>query len=224
MGMIQFVQNHEDLSTDRGYQFKFFCDKCHNGYMTRFQTSALGVAESALRVAGSLFGGFFDTASHSAYEIQRAVGGPAHDAALEAAVAEGKQYFHQCTRCGRWVCPEVCWNAEACLCEACAPNFKEEMASAHAQAKAAAMRQQMQDRASKTDYVAGIDMAAEAVRAGPIPTTEIGDRCNSCGAAIGDGHFCARCGAPRPSSGCAACGAPMAPDAHFCPGCGHKLA
>ena len=42
-------------------------------------------------------------------------------------------------RCGKWVCPDVCWNEAANQCEECAPNFKEETASAHAQAKAEAM-------------------------------------------------------------------------------------
>ena len=46
MALIQFVQNYQDLSTDRGFQFKFHCDKCGNGYMTRFQTSTFGVAAS----------------------------------------------------------------------------------------------------------------------------------------------------------------------------------
>src|SRR5258708_4661601 len=136
MGLIQFVQNYEDLSTDRGFQFKFHCDKCGNGYMTRFQPSAIGMAESVLHIAGSVFGGLLNTVSNSAYEVQRAIGGPAHDSALEAAVREGKEYFHQCTRCGKWVCPEVCWNAEASLCDACAPNFQEEFAASHARAKA----------------------------------------------------------------------------------------
>jgi hypothetical protein len=36
MTLVPFVQNHDDLSTDRGYQFKFHCDKCGNGYMSRF--------------------------------------------------------------------------------------------------------------------------------------------------------------------------------------------
>ena len=42
MTLIQFTENHEDLSTDQGYQFKFFCDRCRNGYMSSFQASALG--------------------------------------------------------------------------------------------------------------------------------------------------------------------------------------
>jgi hypothetical protein len=31
--LIQFVANYDDLSTDKGFQFKFHCDKCRNGYM-----------------------------------------------------------------------------------------------------------------------------------------------------------------------------------------------
>ena len=165
--MIQFVQNYEDLSTDKGYQFKFHCDKCGNGFMTEFQTSAIGMAESALRVAGSLFGGFFNTAGNSAYEIQRAVGGPAHDSALAKAVEEGKAHFHQCTRCGKWVCPDVCWNGEASMCDGCAPKFQQEFASAHAHAKADAARQQLNAKAQKTDYVADVDMSAKAVVRAP---------------------------------------------------------
>src|SRR5260370_30648368 len=107
--------------------------------MTGLQPSAFGLAESALQVAGSLFGGAFSRASNSAYQVQRAVGGKAHDAALEQAVAECKTHFHQCTRCGKWVCPDVCWNAKAGLCEGCAPNFQEEMAAPHAQAKETAV-------------------------------------------------------------------------------------
>jgi hypothetical protein len=34
--MIQFVANYDDLSTDKGFQFKFHCDKCRNGYLSRF--------------------------------------------------------------------------------------------------------------------------------------------------------------------------------------------
>ena len=129
MALIQFVQNYQDLSTDKGYQFKFHCDKCGNGFMTRFQASTFGLAESALAIAGSLFGGAFNTARNAEYEIQRAVGGKAHDSALESAVVEGKEHFHQCGRCGRWVCPEVCWNAESNLCDGCAPKLAQEMAA-----------------------------------------------------------------------------------------------
>ncbi len=231
-GLIQFVQNYQDLSTDKGFQFKFHCDKCGNGYMTRFQTSTLGMAESALHIAGNLFGGIFNTVGNSAYEVQRAVGGRAHDAALEEAVAEGKQYFHQCTRCGKWVCPEVCWNADADMCEACAPNLKEEMAAAHARAKADAARAQLQAQAAKQDYVAGIDMSAGSVLRAPgpataaatAPATAAADRCASCGASVAaNARFCPQCGTPKGPAACPGCGSAVQPNTKFCADCGHKL-
>jgi len=56
MALIQFVRNFDDLSTDKGFQFKFHCDKRGNGFMSNFQTSVIGVAGSLLNAAGSLFG------------------------------------------------------------------------------------------------------------------------------------------------------------------------
>jgi rRNA maturation endonuclease Nob1 len=44
MALIQFVENYDDLSTDRGFQFKFYCDKCRNGYMSGFQASIVAPA------------------------------------------------------------------------------------------------------------------------------------------------------------------------------------
>src|SRR5512141_1550755 len=113
MPSIEFTGNYQDLSTDKGYQFKFFCEKCNNGYMSSFKASAMGLAASAAEVAGSLFGGIFGRAASGAYEIQRAVGGPAHDAALKEAVAEIKPLFKQCKRCGNWICEPVCFNKKA---------------------------------------------------------------------------------------------------------------
>lgn len=224
MALIQFVQNYQDLSTDRGYQFKFFCDKCHNGFLTAFQTSAMGMAETALRVAGNLFGGVFNTVGNSAYEIQRAVGGPAHDAALTAAVDEGKRHFHQCTRCGRWVCPEVCWNGAAGLCNSCAPNFETEVAAAHAQAKVGAAVQQLNQKASQVDFTSGIELGPSEVVRAPAPAATAENLCTACGGAAGDGRFCPHCGAERRLTKCPGCGAAFAPGARFCASCGHKVA
>jgi hypothetical protein len=67
MGMLQFVSNYDDLSTDKGYQFKFHCDKCGNGYMSRYQPSLTGTGGSLLRAAGDLFGGGLSSAGNSAY-------------------------------------------------------------------------------------------------------------------------------------------------------------
>jgi ElaB/YqjD/DUF883 family membrane-anchored ribosome-binding protein len=234
MALIQFVRNYDDLSTDRGYQFKFYCDKCGNGFMTRFQASAIGTAGSLLRAAGDLFGGWASSAGNSAYELQRSVGSKAHDEALEQAVAEGKEHFHQCSRCGRWVCPEVCWNPQAGQCEDCAPDYKEEFASAHAQAKANAARDQLHERARQTDYASQTDMSADAYVKAPPPTTaqtpaEVGAAsgllCASCGASVGKAKFCPECGTPTPKLKltCPACGHQPEGTPKFCPECGTKL-
>jgi hypothetical protein len=232
MSMIQFVNNYEDLSTERGYQFKFHCDKCGNGYMSRYQASTLGTAGSLLRAAGDLFGGWASSAGNSAYEVQRSVGGKAHDEALRTAVEEGKQHFHQCSRCGRWVCPEACWNASAGQCEECAPDYREELASSHAQAKAEAAREQLREKARATDYVSEIDMGAgSSVRAPGAAQAEqqqeaaASARCISCGSEMGKAKFCPECGAPakpaRPC--CSSCGHEPEGSPKFCPDCGTKM-
>ena len=221
MPLIRFVNNYEDLSTDRGFQFRFHCDKCGNGHMSRFQPSVIGTAGSLLRAAGSLFGGWAGSAGHSAYELQRAVGGKAHDDALAAAVEEGKQHFKQCSRCGKWVCPDVCWNHAAGQCEECAPDFGEELQAAHAQAKANAAREQLEERARATDFVSGIDMKAGAIKQHP----QAGAFCSECGVPV-SGKFCGECGAPaavRGRSTCQQCGYQPDTPGKFCPECGGRF-
>lgn len=216
MALIQFVHNYDDLSTDRGYQFKFHCDRCGNGHMSEFETSLVGTAGSVLRVASDLFGGWFHSAGNSSYEIQRAVGGGAHDRALSTAVESAKKHFHQCSRCGKWVCPDVCWNHSAGQCEECAPNYSEEFASAHAQAKAAAAREQLYARASETNYASGIDMTATAVQSAPATVV-----CG-CGQAV-SGKFCSGCGKPAVRAAhCGECGTALKGAVKFCPECGSK--
>jgi len=207
---IEFVRNFDDLSTDKGYQFKFYCDKCGNGYMSSFETSAIGVASSAAQVAGNLLGGIFGRAASSSYEIQRAIGGPAHDKALAAAVAEMKPRFKQCTRCGRWVCGEVCWNREQNLCEECAPNLDEEVASAQAEAA----KQQAFEKAQSVDWLKDRDISRKQAAT-----------CPSCGAHTQGGKFCPDCGAPLSATvNCSKCGTKIEGHPKFCPECGQKLA
>lgn len=229
MGMIQFVANYDDLSTDKGYQFKFYCDKCRNGYMSRFVVSKAGLATSVLRTAGNLFGGWMHNAGYGSYELQRLVGGPEHDAALRDAMEDGKKYFHQCTRCGRWVCPEVCWNGKASLCEECAPDYQEHLSASQAQAKAEAARQQLYDKAMQKDYAAGVDLSEDAYRKAPAiaerpPSTPV---CPHCGADIeASAKFCGECGQPnKPKAAkfCTGCGHQPKAEVKFCPECGAKM-
>ncbi|MGZ7079591.1 MAG: zinc ribbon domain-containing protein [Thermoanaerobaculia bacterium] len=205
---IPFTGNYQDLSTDQGYQFKFFCEKCQNGYMSSFQGSTVGMLGSAARVAGSLFGGVFGNVANSAYEVQRAVGGPAHDAALKQAVQEIAPTFKQCTRCGNWVCEPVCWNKKAGLCENCAPDFEEETAAAQAEAA----REQIHAKAREVDWTKARDVAQVS-----------GAVCPQCGVKTQGGKFCPDCGAPLSSKRkCGSCGHEAEGTAKFCPECGGR--
>lgn len=209
MGLIQFTRNYDDLSTDRGYQFKFHCDKCGNGFISEYKPSYTGMASDLLQATGRLFGGVLGRIGHSAYDVQRAVGGKAHDEALRVAVEEAKRHFHFCGRCGKWVCPEACWNKSRGLCEECAPDVHEEVAAAQAQAT----RDQVFDKARQTSYVDSIDMKTQA--------TVI---CTACGSKAEGGKFCPECGSPLAVAlTCERCGAQASSSSKFCPECGDRL-
>ena len=210
MSTIRFTRNHDDLSTDRGFQFKFYCDRCGNGYLSSFQTSVTGMATGLMSAAGSMLGGVFGRASSGAYEFQRAVGGKAHDSALRTAVEEIKQQFKQCNRCGKWVCPEVCWNTKRGMCIECAPDLGQEMAAAQAQAT----KDQVWQKAGETDFTKKLDLTEDVVAL-----------CPSCGAKTGGAKFCPECGTKvSAKSKCASCGADYDPGVKFCPECGAKTA
>jgi hypothetical protein len=204
-----FTRNYRDHSNDTGYQFEFFCDKCGNGHRSSFQTSGVGVASKMLKAAGSIFGGRLGRASWGADHVKDALRGPAWDRAFESAITEMRPRFRQCTRCGAWVCPEVCWNEARTLCEACAPDLGEEAAAAQARAAA----EQVHQKARDIDHVGDIDMTHAQMAA-----------CPHCHAHLVTGaRFCAACGKPvtaaRPSF-CTSCGAAVPAGARFCPGCG----
>jgi membrane protease subunit (stomatin/prohibitin family) len=210
MATIEFTGNYDDLSTDKGYQFKFYCEKCNNGYMSSFQSSKFGLAASAMEVASGLFGGVFGKVADSAYQVQRAVGGPAHDAALRAAVAEVKPLFKQCTRCGRWVCEPICFNKKAQLCEWCAPDMDEELAAAQAEAA----KEQVFEKARDVNWTKGRDLSVAS-----------GALCKSCGAKLTGGKFCPECGTPvSQKKHCVSCGVEAEGSPKFCPECGQRFA
>jgi hypothetical protein len=206
MANIPFTSNYTDLSSDRGFQFQFFCRKCGNGYMSTFQANRMSGIASAANLASSLLGGIFGRVAQSASAIQSQVAGPQHDSALDAAVGEISPLFKQCTRCGSWVCEPVCWNKKAGLCENCAPDLDEEIASAQAQAA----RQQATAKAREVDYLGqrNLEQVVAAI-------------CPSCGAKTQGGKFCPECGTSVSAKRkCANCGAEADGTPKFCPECG----
>src|SRR4051812_24041787 len=207
MSGTAFTRNHSDHSNGTGYQFEFHCDKCGNGWRSSFQASKLGIAESFFRAAGSIFGGGLERAAYATGQAKDMLRGKAWDDAFSVAIAEGKAKFKQCTRCGTWVCPEVCWNAERGLCDACAPKLQQELASA----QATAAKEQVWEKARTVDQTEAADVAKKQTVA-----------CPHCGAPSTGGKFCGECGKPYQGvkENCAKCSAKMAPKAKFCPECG----
>ncbi|HVO31778.1 MAG TPA: zinc ribbon domain-containing protein [bacterium] len=207
--MIQFVSNTSDHCTEAGYQFEFHCDRCNNGWMSKFQPSVLGAAESALKAAGALFGGILGRGAQSLDYIRENQRGAGRDAALEKAVQEGKAHFKQCGRCGKWVCPEVCWNNGKQLCVSCAPDLAREAAAAQAEAAV----EQVREKARTVDHVKDVDM-----------TKDLAAACPKCNASLsGSSKFCPECGtAINVKAKCKQCGTEMDSHAKFCPECGAK--
>lgn len=210
---IPFTDNYEDLSNERGYQFKFFCERCGNGYMSSFQSSATGTISSILDIAGGLLGGKVGKIARTSDDVHRMTSGRQHDKALGEAVKEVRTKFKQCQRCGEWVCKEVCWNEERGLCKNCAPELGEEMAAAQAQhaqeeAHAHAKMSEEEKHLTAEDW-------KEQKRA----------TCPKCGAKV-EPHakFCGECGAKLyKEKSCPKCGEEVSPDQQFCDNCGAEL-
>jgi RNA polymerase subunit RPABC4/transcription elongation factor Spt4 len=207
MSLIQFTRNYNDQSTDAGFQFEFYCDRCGNGYQTPFLASATGTISSALDAASSLFGGILGGAANAAHSVRSATWEHAHDAAFEKAVEEARPHFHKCKRCGKWV-DDDCWNDERTLCKDCAPDLQEELSSIQVQA---AIRD-AQEKADTVDYVSADKFKQTIVAA-----------CPHCGAKVSGGKFCPECGKPLAAEKfCSNCGAKVKADTKFCPECGTK--
>jgi len=207
MALIAFTANYTDHSNETGYQFEFHCDHCHNGHMSSFQATKLGMAGGLLRAAGSLFGGVFGNVAAAGDQVKDALRGKARDDAYATAVEEAKKHFKQCSRCGKWVCPEKCWNGARGLCTGCAPDLQKEAAAIQAQVAV----EQLEVKARASDQTEGLDTAAKQ-------TAE----CPHCGAPAGSGKFCAECGKPLAGVDkfCGECGAKIKAGVKFCPECG----
>ena len=88
MDAIEFTRNYSDLSTDRGFQFEFQCDRCGNGYKTTFQAWTMGTVSGALDAASSLFGGVFNQTANLSERARSAQWQQARDKALVEAIQE----------------------------------------------------------------------------------------------------------------------------------------
>ncbi|MBQ6602101.1 MAG: zinc ribbon domain-containing protein [Eubacterium sp.] len=217
-----FTRNHNDLSTDAGFQFEFYCDCCGNGFKSTFRESSTygkrKTSESVGRSAGFLSGllggklGDLGRAVERGADVLRdklADMSPEwrkeQEAAFDEAQEEVRPMFHKCPSCNKWVCND-CWNEEEGLCVECAPRESAYVAAARNRA----MRRNIDELAD-----------SETVWHGKLETrTTI---CPNCGKPAGTGKFCNNCGAPLGTNTCPNCGAQVPLGVKFCGECGTKI-
>jgi hypothetical protein len=207
MSLIEFNRNYRDLSTDAGFQFEFYCDRCGNGHQTRFEASTTGTITNVLDAASNLLGGMFGSAANAARNVHSVAWEKAHDAAFEKAVTQTQELFKKCKRCGKWV-DNDCWNTQRVLCKDCAPDLQEEFSSIQVEAA----RYQAREAALNVPQV-----TEEAFK-----QTVVGV-CPHCNANVSGGKFCPECGKSIAADKfCAECGAKVKAEAKFCQECGSK--
>jgi hypothetical protein len=210
-----FVKNYEDMCDDNGYQFKFHCDICGDGYLSPYRQapfararSILGAAESLGNLGGCLFGrGGIGGGRGAADAMHNAKWREGKETAFDEATAEAKAHFTKCPSCAKYV-DATCWNDQTLMCVECAPR----QAVVVQKAKAQAFVQKAQEIESAKDMSAVV-AAAEDV-------TVV---CPSCGKPTASGKFCEACGAPLDKRLCPSCGAKNSMAARFCNTCGTKL-
>jgi hypothetical protein len=210
---IKFTSNYQDKSTDTGFQFEFFCDRCQNGYKSKFKTSATGTASTIMNTASNIFGGLFSGAANASQNIKSATWEAEHEKALAEASREISPNFIQCPRCNTWVCRERCWNKEKGLCKGDAPDLGVEMAAAQA------------DK-SVEEIHAHAAMAEEDKKLGTEYWREgIVASCPQCEKPLAkNAKFCPECGfALKVKGECPKCKAKLGDGAKFCPECGEKV-
>jgi hypothetical protein len=210
MPKVRFTNNYSDHSTEAGFQFEFFCERCGNGYKSGFQASALGMGAKVARGLGGLLGGGLGNIGYAGQEAKDMTESQAKDKALAKAVEEIEPYFRQCHRCGNWFCHEICWNEEAGMCVNDAPKVEQEIAQMQAQAQLG----QLQEKVKEVDYTEDLNVERKQVALCPHCGAEAEPSakfCGSCGKALTMPVTCAKCGTESPWG------------TKFCPECGNQL-
>ena len=218
-----FTRNYNDLSTEAGFQFEYYCDCCGNGYKSTFIQSTTYEKQKKTRrfsglsgTIGSFMGGLGGNIGHAMergadfvgdrYESYSPQWRQEQEKAFDAAQAEVQEQFRKCPSCNKWVCKVDCWNEDDGLCVECAPRE----ASYVAKARNEAMRR-------------NIDEAAETATVWQGKIENRTTVCPKCGKPAGTGKFCNECGAPLGTQRCPNCGAQVALGLKFCGECGSPM-
>jgi hypothetical protein len=184
-----FVKNFDDMSDQNGFQFKFKCDICQDGFMTKYRQAPFAKAKGLFGAAssiGSSFGGAIGGMGNSAWGASSAASymhdskwREAHEKALDEATAEARGHFTKCPGCTKYV-DATCWNEQGLMCVECSPR----QAITVQKARASAFGMKAQEAMMAQDYTAEIKGAEE-----------VKILCSKCGKPTSSGKFCEVCGA-----------------------------
>jgi hypothetical protein len=208
---VPYTDNYRDHSTEAGFQFEFFCERCGNGYKSGFKKNMLGIGTKLSRGIGGLLGsGRLSQLGYAGDEVKDLTESQAKDKALREAVEECRPLFNQCHRCGQWVCKEICWNTEFNLCVMDAPKLEQEIGQMQSQARLG----QVQQKVAQVDWTADVNVEQKQVAL-----------CPNCNAETSpSAKFCDNCGKPLTMPvACAKCGTESPRGTKFCPECGNTL-
>nr|WP_184346712.1 zinc ribbon domain-containing protein [Streptomyces olivoverticillatus] len=203
----------ERYGTAAGFQFEFYCSRCHDTWRCPFEPYRGGrLAEwlnRGISTASGLLGSVGSGVGSAAEGLAGSGWGSARDASFQRAIKAAEGHFNRCARCACYVCGR-CWHPEQGLCFSCAPDTAGEAMAAQQRGLNDLAMQQAYDEGQRRGQEYDARTARQLV-------------CPQCRTEAHGGRFCPGCGfelaQQRP---CAGCRAPMPDGAAFCPGCGHR--
>ncbi|WP_344416016.1 hypothetical protein [Pseudonocardia ailaonensis] len=224
--LIPFTSNITDCSTTDGYQFEFHCQRCGNGFRSRFRHSVTGFGGRLAALGGSILGGEIGSrVEHVGLMAQwnrPSTRGTTNDQRMREASEDVAGEFRQCRGCTDWVCRHFCWDQRVDCCRNCAaaqappaygaPSYDQGYGTPPQVAPAYGAQ-------SYPEQYAAQGYGGQAHGAPPAPAPAEPTRyCGHCGAE-GTGRFCGACGTSYDAPPCRGCGAPQR-GTPFCQNCG----
>ncbi len=214
MDSTHYTRNTRDVSrspheVDAGFQFEFYCERCHDTWRSPFEPYRRGQIAGWLGRAASLFSGLAYDAGRAAAGLADAGYGEARDEAFRQAIQRSEQHFHRCGRCSNQCCSK-CWNTPKGLCLNCAPDLQAEVEQARSEGEVM--------RARERAHLAGENLANQVDVERPSTNA-----CPKCKAPTLGSKFCPECGCNLAAFArltCRKCQTVLPGNVKFCVECG----
>jgi hypothetical protein len=109
--------HYTDLSSENGFQFEFYCERCPEAWRSGFVRYTEGRLPGAMDAASRLMGPR-NAAARGVATFRGGAWDRARDAAFRKAARTAGEHFHDCPKCRSQCCPG-CWSATAECCATC---------------------------------------------------------------------------------------------------------